>query len=169
MFGKMTREEMAPLFRNFVFGVEDSLVSTVGLLSGIAAAGEPSRTIILAGVVLIFVEAFSMGVGSLLSENATQEFGAEARVPLSRSTLGGIIMFFSYFASGFIPLLPYLLFERSVAFPSSIVASLLALFVLGILSARLSRVALAKKGFQMLVLGGVAIALGALVGYLLPY
>jgi VIT1/CCC1 family predicted Fe2+/Mn2+ transporter len=48
--------------RNFIFGVEDSLVSTVGLLSGVAVAGVASRTILLTGVVLIFVEAFSMAV-----------------------------------------------------------------------------------------------------------
>ena len=51
-------------FRNFIFGVEDSLVSTVGLLSGVAIAGVPSRTILLTGVVLILVEAFSMAAGA---------------------------------------------------------------------------------------------------------
>ena len=50
--------------RNFIFGVEDSLVSTVGLLSGVAVANVDQATIFLTGMVLIFVEAFSMGVGS---------------------------------------------------------------------------------------------------------
>ena len=45
--------------RNFVFGVEDSLASTVGLLSGIATAGVNASTIVVTGAVLIFVEAFS--------------------------------------------------------------------------------------------------------------
>ena len=35
---KQTRE-FAGRMRNFIFGVEDSLVSTVGLLSGITVAG----------------------------------------------------------------------------------------------------------------------------------
>src|SRR3989338_4103836 len=43
--------------RNLIFGVEDSLVSTVDLLSGVAAAGVPRSVIFLTGVVLIFVEA----------------------------------------------------------------------------------------------------------------
>jgi len=164
----MTRQDFAPLFRNFVFGVEDSLVSTVGLLSGIAAAGESEKTIITAGIVLIFVEAFSMGVGSLLSDNSTKEFDSGGKIPLTRSFLGGVTMFVSYFISGFIPLFPYLLFDKGTAFPISIIASLVALLLLGMFSARLAHISILKKGLQMLILGGAAIALGALVGNLLP-
>ncbi|MEK7118322.1 MAG: VIT1/CCC1 transporter family protein [Patescibacteria group bacterium] len=160
----MTRQEFAPLFRNFVFGVEDGLVSTVGLLSGIAAAGEPERTIVMAGAVLIFVEAFSMGVGSLLSDNSTKEFDSKEKIPLSRSFLGGITMFVSYFIFGFIPLFPYIIFDKVTAFPVSVVASLLALLFLGMFSARLAHISMLKKGLQMLTLGGTAILLGVLVG-----
>ncbi|OGZ07349.1 MAG: hypothetical protein A3D65_00795 [Candidatus Lloydbacteria bacterium RIFCSPHIGHO2_02_FULL_50_13] len=163
----MSREEWAPLFRNFVFGVEDSLVSTVGLLSGIAAAGEPTKTIVLAGIVLIFVEAFSMGIGSLLSDNSTKEFDSERKIPLSRSFRGGVTMFISYFISGFVPLAPYLLLDKVTAFPVSIIASLAALLFLGMFSARLSNISIWKKGIQMLMLGGSAILLGVFVGYLI--
>src|SRR3989344_3129963 len=54
--------------RNFIFGAEDSLVSTVGLLSGVAIGGVAKVDILLPGMVLIFVEAFSMAVGSFLAE-----------------------------------------------------------------------------------------------------
>lgn len=166
MFNGMSKEKLESFVRNFVFGVEDSLVSTVGLLSGIAAAGETKDTIILAGVVLIFVEAFSMGVGSLLSDNSTTEISEHATVPLSRSFSGSLTMFISYFLSGFIPLAPYLIFDKAVAFPASIGASLVALILLGILSARMAHISAFKKGLQMLIIGGVAILLGVVVGYL---
>jgi hypothetical protein len=42
--------------RNFIFGVEDSLVSTVGLLAGVAAGGVSSAAILTTGLVLIVVE-----------------------------------------------------------------------------------------------------------------
>lgn len=163
----MTRQEFAPLFRNFIFGVEDSLVSTVGLLSGIAASGESGKAIVTAGIVLIFVEAFSMGVGSLLSDNSTKEFDSKEKIPLSPSLLGGVTMFVSYFVFGFIPLFPYLIFDKATAFPVSMVASLLALLLLGMFSARLAYISVLKKGLQMLALGGSAILLGVLVGNLL--
>src|SRR3990167_8861281 len=90
--------------RSFVFGVEDSLVSTVGLLSGIAASGMSGREILLTGSVLVLVEAFSMAAGSFLSEYSAEEYLAKEKVMVVRPLLDGTIMFFSYFLSGFIPL-----------------------------------------------------------------
>lgn len=153
--------------RNFIFGVEDSLVSTVGLLSGVAIVGTSIRTIILAGVVLIFVEAFSMGVGSLLSENSEDEYVKKEEVPLKNSFLSSFIMFISYFVSGFIPLSPYFIFNTNTALPASIGVSLVALFVLGYFSARLSGLNKIRKGSEMLLIGGIAIGLGATVGILI--
>ena len=150
-------------FRNFVFGVEDSLVSTVGLLSGIAIADTPRETIILSGVVLIFVEAFSMGVGSFLSEDAADELVEKKKFQIN-SIYASIIMFFSYFISGYIPLFPYLLFETQIAFGFSIILSLIALFLLGALSAKYFKRSVFKLGLKMLLLGGLAVALGTLVG-----
>ncbi len=69
-----SHEDRKVYLRNFVFGVEDSLVSTVGLLSGVAAAGVETKTIVLTGVVLIIVEALSMAVGSYLSEYSVEEY-----------------------------------------------------------------------------------------------
>ena len=150
--------------RNFTFGVEDSLVSTVGLLSGIAIAGTPKETIILAGIILIFVEAFSMGVGSVMSENSAEEYEARREMPLHRSVLAGTTMFFSYFAAGFIPLAPYLLFPTVQALALSIIFSLGALFLLGAGSARISRTSALRQGALFLSLGGAAIVIGVLVG-----
>jgi VIT1/CCC1 family predicted Fe2+/Mn2+ transporter len=150
--------------RNFVFGVEDSLVSTVGLLSGVAIAGVPKGTIILTGVVLIFVEAFSMAVGSYLSEYSVEEYTNNVDHSGLRPIGASIIMFLSYFVAGFVPLLPYLLYEGKTAFYVSIVFSCTALFVLGLISGLLSKNSPLKDGIRMFILGGVAILIGALVG-----
>jgi VIT1/CCC1 family predicted Fe2+/Mn2+ transporter len=162
----LPKAEKAAFVRNFIFGVEDSLVSTVGLVSGVAVAGVEQSTIILTGLVLIVVEALSMGVGSLLSESSTQELvfrkGA-SRLPI----VGGLVMFISYFVAGFIPLAPYAVFTVSQAFPLSIIASLVALFLLGFVSASLLQGKRARSGIRMLVLGGLAIGAGALIGRLL--
>ncbi len=53
-----------------MFGVEDSLVSTLGALTGIAAGTQSTYVVVLAGVVLIFAEAVSMTAGSYLSSKA---------------------------------------------------------------------------------------------------
>lgn len=165
--GNLLRREFRMIvMRNFVFGVEDSLVSTVGLLSGIAAVGTARETVILTGVVLIFVEAFSMAVGSFLSEHSAEEY-AEGRHEGSserNSRFAGFIMFASYFTSGFIPLAPYLIFEGMGAVAASVAVSLAALFGLGAAAARAAGVRVLREALRMLLVGGTAVAVGVAVG-----
>lgn len=153
--------------RNFIFGVEDSLVSTVGLLTGIAVAGVPQKTIVVTGLILILVEAFSMAVGSFLSEHSAEDFAAGTETRSGMPVAGGVVMLFSYFLSGFIPLSPYVVFMPGIAVWISIVLSLGALFSLGIISARLAGIPRMKSGIRMLVVGGSASLLGILAGALL--
>lgn len=151
-------------FRNFVFGVEDSLVSTVGLLSGIALAAVSRETIFLTGVVLIFVEAFSMSAGSFLSESSAEGYASGVDRPTRNNVVAAVIMFFSYFLAGFIPLFPYLLWPVGTALQASIFFSVLALFGLGLLSAALSRTSLLRSAVRMVIIGGMAIVIGAIAG-----
>jgi VIT1/CCC1 family predicted Fe2+/Mn2+ transporter len=152
--------------RNFIFGVEDSLVSTVGLLSGVATAGSTRAVIIMTGVVLIFVEAFSMAVGSYLAERATKEYGKKEVGSMRATAISSAIMLGSYFGAGLIPLSPYIITDPSRAFYYSIVASLFALAVLGIISAKVLKLSVAHNALRMFLMGGFAIALGVFVGAL---
>lgn len=146
--------------RNFVFGVEDSLVSTTGFLSGVAVSGVTRSTIATVGIVLIFVEAFSMGVGSFLSEESTNEHTTPA-------IKAGVVMFFSYFFAGFIPLIPYLIASKACALCVSVIFALCFLFILGTVSAKLQKKPLLKYGLRMLIIGGVAVLIGVIVGNIL--
>lgn len=146
--------------RNFVFGAEDSLVSTVGLLSGIAVAHVSKSTIILTGIILVFVEAFSMGVGSYLSEYTTHiDNNSERKI----SVWAGIIMFLSYIIAGFIPLSPYIFLDGSNALIFSVSFSLVALIFLGIISSFLSKTDTVKNTIRIFILGGSAIIIGIIV------
>lgn len=156
------REEKKTLYRNFIFGVEDSLVSTVGLLSGVAAADSSRNVIVTSGIVLIFVEAFSMGIGSFLSEETTS--GRATRILASHAAS---VMFVSYLVAGFIPLAPYLFLPVEIASPTSIVIALLALIALGIHSALRFKLPLLPKAIEMLILGGLATLVGVGIGSLL--
>lgn len=150
--------------RNFIFGVEDSLVSTVGLLSGIAIAGVERETIFLTGVVLIFVEAFSMAAGSFLSEASAEEYATRKSAAPSRSLAAGAIMFASYLVAGFIPLFPYVVAPVESALALSVSLSVIALFILGATSGAISRTNILKSALRMAIVGGLAIAVGVSVG-----
>ena len=161
----MSKQTSAMYMRNFVFGVEDSLVSTLGLLSGVATAGLPKMEIFWVGIILIFVEAFSMSVGSYLSEGLSDNYLSHKGKKQNIQTIfAALIMLGSYFLSGFIPLGPYLLFDIQTAFVVSIVLSLLALFVLGFTGARLFHLNSIKNGIKTLTMGGGALVVGILVG-----
>ena len=152
--------------RNFIFGAEDSLVSTVGLLSGIAAADVPRATIALTGIILIFVEAFSMAAGSFLSEYSAEEYIKRTGVSVKYSLVAGAIMFFTYFFIGFIPLLPYTIFDTNTAMIVSIVLALISLCVLGLTSAKIFKTNLWRSSLRMFLIGGLAVGVGVMVGRL---
>lgn len=152
--------------RNFIFGSEDSLVSTVGLLAGIASAGVARREILISGIVLICVEAFSMSVGSFLSETATEE-SSKIVGKNSTSIMASAIMFVSYSISGLIPLFPYFVMDTQHAFWWSIVASIISLFILGYISAKILKINVLKSTLRMALIGGMAIGLGVVVGLLM--
>lgn len=153
--------------RSFVFGVEDSVVSTVGLVSGIASVGTGRSVILVTGFILVFVEAFSMAVGDLVSDNTVREIKTHHETPLRKSFAPAVVMFVSYLASGFVVLIPYVLFSPEAALPVSIAVSLILLFALGLLGGKLSGTSLLRNGFTMASVGGVAILIGMGAGYLL--
>ena len=59
--------------RDVVFGLEDSLVSTLGTVTGVAVGTHDPFYVVLTGVVLVFVEAISMTAGSYLSSKSAKE------------------------------------------------------------------------------------------------
>lgn len=70
---KKARLTLSSVVEEVVFGVEDSLVSTLGALTGIAIGTQSTFVVVLSGVVLIFAEAVSMTAGSYLSSKAESE------------------------------------------------------------------------------------------------
>lgn len=156
------------MIRNFVFGVEDSLVSTVGLLAGIAAADITSKTIVTTGLVLIFVEAFSMGIGSFLTEEAAEEMDGGKSYNFDNS-IGAVVMFVSYLLAGLFPLAPYVLFPRSIQVEASITTTLVGLVILGYGSSCLFGHKYPwTRAVKMVVMGGLAVAVGMAVGHFFP-
>ncbi len=67
------KEYLVNGIRDIVFGLEDGLVSTVGVLTGIASGTNDHFVVILSGFVLVIVEALSMGVGSFLSTQSEDD------------------------------------------------------------------------------------------------
>jgi VIT1/CCC1 family predicted Fe2+/Mn2+ transporter len=75
------RRALQEEIREVVFGLEDSLVSTVGAITGIAAGTNNRLLVILSGFVIVAVEAISMAAGTFLSSKSHRDAEA-ARVKI---------------------------------------------------------------------------------------
>jgi VIT1/CCC1 family predicted Fe2+/Mn2+ transporter len=150
--------------RTIIFGAIDSLVSTVALLAGIEAGAVSSHVIVLTGVVYVFVEGFSMAIGSFLSEDSAQEYAAKAAIPDNKTIRAGLMMFVSFVLVGFIPIIPYLFFAGHTGLVLSILVSILVLGIFGYAQAKLSALPSAWRVVRMMLLGGFAIIIGITVG-----
>lgn len=92
------------IVRNMTYGIEDSLISTTGMIVGISAYGASKRDVLVSGSILVMVEALSMAFGAFLSE---ESFMRASGIPASDAWKYGTVMLLSYVLAGMIPLSPY--------------------------------------------------------------
>jgi len=149
--------------RSSFFGIEDSLVSTTGLIAGIAAGSADKKFVLLAGVVAISVEAISMAAGEFLSEEATQDMGRGKRHS-SSPLIGGIIMLVSYALAGLVPLIPVIFIPQPYTLPAAIGSALIGLYSLGYVRGRITKRPPVQQGLKVLIVGGLAAFIGIVVG-----
>tara|TARA_B100001105_G_scaffold34269_1_gene23963 strand:- start:1269 stop:2009 length:741 start_codon:yes stop_codon:yes gene_type:complete len=81
----------------------------------------------------------------------------------------GLITFFSFLSFGFIPLIPYILMNTNSflsLFITSIIATIIALFILGLVRAFVSKSSYIISIMETVSLGAIASLLAYLVGYI---
>jgi VIT1/CCC1 family predicted Fe2+/Mn2+ transporter len=118
-----------PFFiRNMVYGLEDSLISTTGVIVGTTFAGMPLQYIVTVGIILVFVEALSMAFGSLVSEESFM-ITSKKKYTNAQIWFYALTMFFSYFFAGILVLLPYI-FAVPYHYVISIIISIVGLFLI---------------------------------------
>jgi len=71
--------EIRDTMRDLVFGMEDALITNLGLVLGVAAAGVPNVDVLLAGFAAMFAGMVSMAAGDYLSTKSQRE-ALEAQV-----------------------------------------------------------------------------------------
>jgi len=151
--------------RSTIFGIEDSLVSTTGLIAGLSVGADSKDIVVLGAVVAIVIEAVSMAAGEYLSDDAIQEIDKLKR-HRDKPIISGLLMFLSYLGAGFIPLLPVLFFEFPRSVWLSILFALVGLFSLGYLKGTLVHTNALRGGLKILIVGGLATTVGVIVGSL---
>jgi VIT1/CCC1 family predicted Fe2+/Mn2+ transporter len=149
--------------RSTIFGIEDSLVSTTGLIAGLSIGSKDRDVVLLGAAVAIVIEAVSMGAGEYLSEDAVQELDKLKRHP-DNPLISGFLMFSSYLFAGVIPLSPVIFFDYPTSLVITMLLALSGLFLLGYLKGRMLQSHPWRSGTKIFVVGGLAAFIGLLVG-----
>jgi VIT1/CCC1 family predicted Fe2+/Mn2+ transporter len=147
--------------KSIIFGIEDSLVSTTGLVAGISVGSQSKQTVLLAALVYTLVEAIAMGAGEFLSDDAAHEVDQNLK---GNPITSGVLMFFSYIAIAIIPIAPVLLLNFPASVAVSIVLALISLFIVGYIKGVVVGIKRSSSGFKIMIVGGLATLVGVVVG-----
>ncbi len=141
------------------------MVSTTGVVIGISTGTSNIKFIILACLVTIAVEAISMAAGQFLSERTLHQIeGAKHKDNL---IIGSVIMFFSYFLGGLIPVSPIFFLPLPIAILPVLFLAFFGLFVLGYIKGLIVEISPTRSALEMLTIGGLAAIMGVIAGYFL--
>jgi VIT1/CCC1 family predicted Fe2+/Mn2+ transporter len=175
----MTKPCKTPLkdsIREIIFGLEDSLVTSLGTVTGVAAATQSAGMVIISGVVVVCVSTLSMSAGSYLSSKTAASVRlrtADEKTLTGMSLKAALVMGVSYLLGGFIPIIPYF-FDYFITKPVaivfftfiSVVITALTLFFVGVWSAGCTKRHPLTSGIEMLLVSLGAAFVGALAGSL---
>lgn len=149
--------------RSVMFGLQDGLVSTTGVVVGISAGVSDKAIIILAAFVAVSVEASSMAAGEYSSEKAVHQMDKRHRHK-DDLLVDALLMFISYFLAGMVPILPFIFLPIELARFVSVAGALFALFAVGYFKGKLVKYKALRSAVEMFVIGGIATAIGLIVG-----
>ena len=152
--------------RSALFGVQDGLVSTTGVVVGISSGVDDRSVLLLAAFVAVTVEASSMAAGQYSSEKAVHQADTLGRHTDSL-LVGAAIMFGSYLLAGLVPIAPMVLLDRPLAIPATVITALGMLLLVGYVKGRMVHVRPVRSAFELLAIGGIATAIGLIVGNVL--
>jgi len=170
---KQLRHVIVDSLREIIFGLEDSLVSTLGAVTGIAVGTGSTYIVILSGLVLIAAESTSMAAGSYLSSKVSAEAKHTGKKRVSEPVeehgspvRAGAVMWFFYFIGGFVPLSPYFFLSTQQALWPSIVLTAVSLYLVGAWSAKYTGRSKVKSGMEMVSVSIAAALVGFIIGRL---
>lgn len=150
--------------RSGLFGIQDGLVSTTGVVVGISTGIEDKAIIILASLVAVTVEASSMAAGQYSSEKAVHQMDKTGKHTDSL-TLGALIMFFGYLLGGIVPIIPTIIFNQPLARIIAILASFIGLFILGYVKGQIVEHKPIRSAIELFIIGAIATTVGLIVGH----
>ncbi len=152
--------------RSLMFGLQDGIVSTTGVVVGISTGVSDKSIIVLAALVAVTVEASSMAAGQYTSEKSVHQMDKTGKHTDNLIT-GAIIMFFAYLIGGAFSIIPTILFPQPEARYIAIISAFIGLFTIGYVKGKVVEHHAMRSAVELLAIGGIATLVGVIVGYIL--
>lgn len=152
--------------RSLMFGLQDGIVSTTGVVVGISTGVSDKAIIVLAALVAVTVEATSMAAGQYTSEKAAHQMDKSGKRDDSLM-IGTLIMFFSYMAGGMFSIIPTLIFNQPQARYVAIGSSFAGLFLIGYIKGQIVEHKPLRSAIELFIIGSIAMLIGIVVGNIL--
>ena len=178
--------------RDVILGGQDGLVNMLGIALGVIAGGGSNHILLVTGIAASITESISMGAVAYTSFGSDRDFYlAEKRreqtitsnreiwvstmmdeelhlQPVEQESLlrSAVIVTVATLAGHLIPLVPFMVVTGTPAVIAAIAFSAMALFAVGVYSAKTLIGDWRKSGLQMVAIGLGAAALGFLIGRL---
>jgi VIT1/CCC1 family predicted Fe2+/Mn2+ transporter len=149
---------------DMVFGASDGIITTFAIVSGVVGAELSTAIVLIMGFANLFADGISMATGSFLGHESEEEAG---EVMSHTPTGGAVATFFAFTLAGLVPLLPYLIRFHEDRFLASIVATGIALFLVGSARTIVTKRQWFTSGLESLAIGSVAAFVAYAVGALL--
>jgi len=151
--------------RSLLFGLQDGIVSTTGVVVGISTGVSNKEIIVLAALVAVTVEASSMAVGQYSSEKAVHQMDRSGRHTDSLY-IGALIMFIAYLLGGSFSIVPIIAFDQPIAKILAVASAFTGLFIIGYLKGYLVEHKPIRSAIELFIIGSIATTIGIIVGYL---
>lgn len=149
-----------------MFGLQDGIVSTTGVVVGISTGINNKEIIILAALVAVTVEASSMAAGQYSSEKAVHQMDKSEKHS-DNLYIGALIMFFAYLIGGAFSIIPILIFNQPLARILAIASAFAGLFIIGYIKGYIVEHKPLRSAIELFTIGSIATIIGVIVGYLL--
>ena len=158
---------------DFVYGSIDGVVTTFAVVSGVQGASLSINIVLILGFANLFGDGFSMAVGKYFSDKAQIDHKKKNSIEHAdvNPLLGGWYTFLSFNLLGLVPLLGYILgpyflgLNADQTFAVTCVATLAALFIIGLVKAKVDETSSLKAGFSTMLIGGIAAFIAFYVGF----
>jgi VIT1/CCC1 family predicted Fe2+/Mn2+ transporter len=146
-----------PIWSSLVLGMHDALVSTLGLVTGLAFADATQYIIILTGI----IAAVSAGLSMTASEYLSQKAGGNSTTAMWRGVMTGI----AYVFTSALLLVPFVLFRNPfVAVSATYIVGVAIIFGFNYLKSKMNAQKFLPAFIEMLVVCFVVTTVAFIIG-----